>query len=109
MAKIRPRVRVPRKAKKGDVVTIKTLISHKMETGIRKDKKTGKLIPRKIINKFTAKLDGNVVFETDLHTAISANPYISFSLKAEKSGKIDFEWVEDGSKTYKKSATLNVD
>ncbi len=108
MAKVRPRVRVPRKAKKGDVVTIKTLISHKMETGIRKNKKTGKLIPRKIINKFTAKLDGNVVFETDIHPAISANPYIAFSLKAEKGGKMDFEWVEDGGKTYKKTATLNV-
>ena len=54
----RPRVRVPRKIKKGDTVTIKTLIAHKMETGVRRNKKTGKLIPRKIINGFEAKIDG---------------------------------------------------
>ena len=109
MARVKPRVRVPRKAKKGDVVTIKTLISHKMETGRRKNKKTGKLIPRKIINKFTAKLDGTVVFATDIHPSMSANPYISFSLKAEKSGMLEFEWTEDGGKTFKKSAKLNVE
>lgn len=108
MAKVKPRVRVPRKVKKGEVVTIKTLISHKMETGLRKDKKTGQKIPRKIINRFVATLDGKPVFEMLVHPAVSANPYISFSLKAEKSGKLDLEWFEDGGKTYKKSATLKV-
>ena len=108
MAKPRPRVRVPKKAKAGDIVQIKTLISHKMETGQRKDKKTGKLIPRKIINRFVAKLDGQQVFETVLHPSVSANPYISFNLKAEKSGKLDLEWHEDGGAVFKKSAKLKV-
>ena len=68
----RPRVRVPRKIKKGDTVTIKTLIAHKMETGVRRNKKTGKLIPRKIINGFEAKIDGATVFKAALHPAVSA-------------------------------------
>jgi len=108
MAKARPRVRVPKKAKKGDIIEIKTLISHKMETGQRKDKKTGNLIPRKIINKFIVKLDDQQVFETIMHPSVSANPYIAFNLKAEKSGKLDFEWHEDGGAVFKKSAKLKV-
>ena len=58
MAKIKPRVKVPKKAAAGDMVTIKSLISHPMETGLRKDKKTGDLIPRRIINTFTASFNG---------------------------------------------------
>ena len=107
MATPRPRVRVPKSAKKGDIVEIKTLISHAMETGRRKGK-DGKLIPRKIINKFTATLDGELIFQADLQPAISANPYISFPLKAEKSGTIAFEWHEDGGAVYKKSAKIEV-
>ena len=57
MAKAKPRVKVPKSAKAGDVITIKTLISHKMESGQRKDK-AGKVIPRKIINKFTCEFNG---------------------------------------------------
>ena len=104
----RPRVRVPRKIKKGDTVTVKTLIAHKMETGVRRNKKTGKLIPRKIINSFEAKIDGKTVFKAALHPAVSSNPYISFAISPEKSGKIDFVWTEDGGKTFTKSAKFMV-
>ena len=71
MAKPKPRVRVPKKAKKGDIVTIKTLISHKMETGNRKGK-DGNKIPRLIINKFVANFNGKQVFASDWHPAVSA-------------------------------------
>ena len=104
----RPRVRVPRKIKKGDTVTIKTLIAHKMETGVRRNKKTGKLIPRKIINSFEARIDGKTVFKAALHPAVSANPYISFTISPEKSGAIEFVWTEDGGKTFTKSAKFTV-
>ena len=62
MAKIKPRVKVPKKAVSGDIVEIKALISHPMHTGLRKDKKTGKKIPRRIINKFAANFNGQEVF-----------------------------------------------
>ena len=58
MAKIKPRVKVPKKAAAGEIVEIKALISHPMHTGRAKNKKTGKKIPRKIINKFVASFDG---------------------------------------------------
>ncbi|MCE2933239.1 MAG: thiosulfate oxidation carrier complex protein SoxZ, partial [Hyphomicrobiales bacterium] len=72
-----PRVRVPANARKDELIEIKTLISHEMESGQRKDA-AGATIPRKIINTFTASFNGKTVFEAIWHPAISANPYQSF-------------------------------
>ena len=108
MASAKPRVKVPASAKKGDVIEIKTLISHKMETGQRKDKKTGKVIPRRIINKFTATFDGETVFSMDIEPAISANPYIKFRMKAEKPGEFEFIWVDDDGSSYSTKKKLAV-
>ncbi len=91
----KPRVKVPKKAAAGDIITLKTLISHKMESGQRKDKKTGELIPRKIINKFSCEFNGKEVFRCDLDPAISANPYLEFSAKVNESGTFKFMWVDD--------------
>ena len=70
----KPRLKVPKEAKKGEVIEIKTLMPHIMESGQRKDK-DGKTIPRKIINKFTCEFNGKPVFSADLEPAIAANPY----------------------------------
>ena len=78
MASAKPRVKVPKTASKDEIITIKTLISHKMESGQRKDK-DGKVIPRQIINKFTCEFNGAKVFECDLDPAISANPFFEFA------------------------------
>jgi len=91
----KPRVKVPKSAAAGDVITIKTLISHKMESGLRKDKKTGELIPRQIINKFTCEFNGAKVFECELQPAISANPYMEFSARVNEAGTFKFTWVDD--------------
>ena len=108
MAKSKPRVKAPKKAAKGDIITIKTLISHKMETGLRKNKKTGKIIPRSIINKFVAQFNGEDVFSVDIDPAISANPYFQFKMKAEKSGEFTFTWTDDNGETYSKKSKLKV-
>ncbi len=109
MAKTKPRVKVPKSAKAGDVIEIKTLISHKMETGQRKDKKTGEPIPRQIINKFTVTFDGEEVFSVNMDPAISANPYFKFPMRATKSGTLEFIWVDDNGETYstKKKLVVN--
>ena len=107
MAKPKPRVKVPKSAAPGEIIEIKTLISHKMETGLRKDKK-GKLIPAKIINKFFCTLNGKEVFTSDWTTAVSANPYMSFHLKASESGTLEFNWVDDDGSVYSKKAELKV-
>jgi sulfur-oxidizing protein SoxZ len=102
-----PRVRVPKDVKAGDIVEIKTLISHEMETGHRVDSQ-GKSVPRKIINRFVARFNGQEVFRADWHPSISAHPYQSFFLKATVSGLLDFTWTEDGGAEYTSSAPLNV-
>ena len=94
-----PRVQVPSAAASGEVFTVKTLISHQMETGLRRDDQ-GNVIPRKIINKFTCRYNDVVVFSVDLHEAVAANPFIEFYLRATESGRLAFVWEEDGGDTY---------
>jgi len=103
----RPRVRLPESAKVGDVIEIKTLISHVMETGQRKES-DGKPIPRFIINAFAATFAGAEVFKAELHPGISANPYISFFMKVPGPGEFEFAWTEDGGKQITEKAKLNV-
>ncbi len=99
MAKSKPRVKVPKTATVGEVITIKTLISHKMESGLRKGK-DGNLIPRQIINKFTAEFEGQQIFAVDIDPAISANPFMSFTHESAGSGEFTFKWVDDDGSVY---------
>ncbi|MEL6227161.1 MAG: thiosulfate oxidation carrier complex protein SoxZ, partial [Pseudomonadota bacterium] len=96
----RPRVKVPKTASAGEVITIKTLMSHKMESGQRKDRKTGEIIPRMIINKFNATFNGTEVFSVDIEPAVSANPFLQFSVKVPESGEFHFKWVDDSGKVF---------
>ena len=108
MAKAKARVKAPKKAKKGEVFEVKTLISHKMESGQRKDKKTGKKVPRMVINKFVCSYNGKDIFTSDWHPAVSANPYMAFYVKAEASGSLDMTWTDDAGAVFKKSAKITV-
>jgi sulfur-oxidizing protein SoxZ len=107
MANPTPRVRVPKSAKKGEMIEIKTLISHEMESGQRKDS-AGKTIPRQIINKFVAEFNGKQVFAADWHSAISANPYQSFFYKASETGEFKFSWKDDNGQTYTSTSKIEV-
>ena len=107
MAK-KPRIKVPKTAKKGDIIKIKTLVLHKMETGFRKDRKTKKLVPRMIINKFVATFNGKEVFSANMSPAISANPYFAFHTKATESGTFEFTWTDDKGKTVTASRKIAV-
>jgi len=101
------RVKLPDKAKVGDVIQVKTLISHVMETGQRKDA-DGKAIPRKIISSFSAKFAGQEVFSAEMFPGISANPYLSFYFKVPGPGEFEFTWVEDGGQRVVQKEKLNV-
>ena len=104
---VKPRIKAPATAKKGEVFEVKTLIQHDMESGQRKDK-DGKPIPRQIINKFTCTLNGKTVFSMDLEPAISANPYIVFQMKATESGTLEFKWLDDNGAVYSSTQQLTV-
>ncbi len=102
-----PRVQVPSAAVKGEIFQVRTLITHQMETGLRRDDQ-GNVIPRKIINKFICRYGDRVVFSVDLHEAIAANPYIEFYLRATDSGRLEFVWEEDGGGVYSLAHHLTV-
>ena len=108
MARIRPRVRVPRSAEAGEVITVKTLISHPMESGLRKDKKTGDLIPRRIINRFEVTFNGEIAFGATLEPAVSANPYFQFEMKVPESGTVHFAWHDDSGEVFELDKDIKV-
>lgn len=103
----KPRVKVPKTASAGEVITIKTLISHKMESGQRKDK-DGNVIPRHIINRFEAAFNGEPIFSADINPAISANPYLEFSAKVDESGTFTFTWTDDDGSVYTAEEAIEV-
>ena len=80
----------------GGVTTVKSLMSHPMEPGTRKDSKTGKLIPAHHITEVTAEHNGNVVMTANWGGGISKNPYMSFKFKGASAGdKIKISWVDN--------------
>jgi len=101
-------INVPAKAKRGEVIEIKTLISHTMETGFRPDN-TGKAIPRDIITDFVWKYNGQEVFRAELFPAIAANPFVSFFTVATESGTLSFEWTGDNGFSATESANISVE
>jgi sulfur-oxidizing protein SoxZ len=103
----KPRVRMPSQAKQGDVIEIKTLISHPMETGYRRDIQ-GQLIPRQIIQTFTCTYNGTEVFRADWHPAVAANPYLAFYTVATESGQLQFEWMDEAGTVYRAEAEITV-
>lgn len=104
---VKPRVKVPKKAAAGEAVTIKTLISHKMESGQRKDG-DGNVIPRSIINRFTADFNGQNVVDVTLEPAISTNPYFQFEATVPESGEFKFTWYDDDGSVYETAKKIAV-
>lgn len=90
----KPRIKLPDSIKAGDVIEIKTLVSHVMETGQRRDK-DGNVVPRNVINTFTATFAGREVFRAKLSSGISANPFISFFMAVPGPGELEFTWIDD--------------
>ena len=99
---------MPKKAKRGDVIEIKTLMSHIMETGFRHTM-AGDVVPRDIITSFVCRYNGNEIFRADLFPAIAANPFISFFTVAKESGKFEFEWIGDNGFAETASAAITVE
>ena len=107
MAKVKPRVKVPKTAEVDEVIEIKTLISHPMHSGRAVDG-DGNLVPRQIINSFHVSFNGIEVMSIDLKPSVSANPFFTFPYRVKESGTFDFLWVEDGGQKYTKSKTIKV-
>ena len=103
----RPRIKMPKYARKGEIIEIKTLVGHLMESGQRKDQ-NGKIIPRQIINAFACTFNGKPVFSCDLESSIAANPYVQFSVRVEESGTFGFLWTDDDGTTIRAEEKIAV-
>jgi sulfur-oxidizing protein SoxZ len=101
-------INVPKKARRGDVIEIKALMSHIMETGYRRTA-AGDLVPRDIITSFACRYNGAEIFRADFFPAIAANPFISFFTVAKDSGKFEFEWIGDKGFSETASASITVE
>ena len=101
-------INVPPRAKRGEIIEIKTLISHPMETGYRRSQ-TGARVSRDIIRLFVCTYNGTEVFRAELHPAISANPFIVFSTIAVESGTLEFQWTGDNGFSVTQSAAILVE
>jgi len=103
----KPRIKLPDSAAAGDVIEVRTLVNHVMETGNRKDK-DGNPIPRNIINEFVATYAGNEVFRATFGPGISANPFVAFYMRVPGPGEFEFTWTDDAGQAIVESALLNV-
>lgn len=104
---VRAIVTVPAQAKRGEVIEIKTLARHAMETGFRRTQ-LGELIPRDIITQFVCTYSGVEIFRADLHPAIAANPLLTFTTIATESGTIEFKWTGDNGYAVTETAKITV-
>ena len=107
MTEVKLLVKVPAEAKKGEAFEVKAIAMHPMENGLRRDQ-DGKVIPRKILNRFVCRYNGETVVDCDWGTAVSANPYIAFLVKAVDSGKVEMEWTDDDGSVQKHSSPIKV-
>jgi sulfur-oxidizing protein SoxZ len=101
-------INVPKTAKRGEIIEIKTLMSHIMETGYR-HLASGEQVPRDLITSFTCRYNGTEIFRADLFPAIAANPFITFFTVATESGKFEFEWIGDKGFGETASASITVE
>ena len=100
-------VTLPAQARRGEIIEIKTLAGHAMETGFRRTQ-LGELIPRDIIRRFTCSYNGVEVYRVDLHPAVAANPLIAFTTVATESGTLEFRWSGDNGYAVTQSARISV-
>lgn len=94
MTVARALIQVPASARRGEVIELRALIAHPMETGYRPGA-DGRVLPRDIIRRFSCRYNGETVFAAQLHPAISANPYLAFHVLAVESGTLEFDWQGD--------------
>ena len=106
----RRRLRVPKSAIKGEIITIKTMAEHVMEPGVRRDPDTGVIYPKKIIDQVICRFNGKQIYKSQWFSGVSANPFMSFKMKAITSGLVEVEWVDDyGQSSFKKAVLLVFD
>lgn len=105
---VRALINVPKQLHRGEVFEIKVLITHPMESGQRRDT-AGQMIPRDIIHSLECTYNGELVMEADLFPAISANPFLSFTARAEDSGTLVLTWTDDHGMVQSETVAITIE
>ncbi|KNZ32458.1 MAG: sulfur oxidation protein [Methylibium sp. NZG] len=100
-------ITMPKTARRGEVLEIRTLIAHPMESGHRADGE-GRVRPRDILRRFSCRYNGELVFRAELFAAVAANPYIAFFTVAQSSGTLSFTWEGDNGFAQTDSVAISV-
>lgn len=100
-------ITVPANARRGEIIEIKAIVAHQMETGFRHTQE-GAAIARDIITNFTCSYNGVEVFSAEFFPAIAANPFIMFSTVATESGTLTFNWIGDNGFSVTETAAITV-
>ncbi len=101
------RIVMPTTARNGEIVEIKTIVQHPMETGYRRDH-NGAVIPRDIVKRFVVTYAGNEIFTADTTQGVAANPFFSFHLKAVATGDVVFTWTDEKGEATTQTRKLTV-
>ncbi len=101
------RLKIPQNVKRGEVVELKARINHDMESGYRLDS-YGKRIARNILTHFECRLEGRSIFKAEFGPGVAANPLISFYIRAENSGELEFRWTEQSGDVFVKTTQFDV-
>ncbi len=105
-------ITVPSAARRGEIIEVRVLIQHPMETGYRRSSE-GSILPRNLLRRYTARFvaangtgPGELVFAADLHAAIAANPYLAFPFRVTTSGRLIHEWVGDQGFSHREESNI---
>lgn len=101
------RLAVPKTASAGEIIEIKALIQHPMESGFRRGAR-GEVIPREIITRFECTYNGDLIFSSDFHPAVAANPILTFHTTATESGELVFQWTDQNGLAWRETASIEV-
>ena len=96
-------IHLPPTIRRGDTIDVRATIAHPMETGFRADS-NGQVLPRDILTRFECRLDGALVFAADMFPALTANPMLAFTLRAERVGTLSFTW--EGDRGFRQTESL---
>ena len=102
-----PRIRIPRSARPGEVIEIRTLIEHPMETGLRTDP-AGQAVPRGMLSRFVVRMNSEEVFAADLRNGTSANPYHVLFVRVARSSDFEFVWTDEAGRKARATARVSV-
>ena len=110
IASFRPQSRIsaPAKARQGDIMIVRAIISHPMETGLRLDE-FDDWVRQRIISRFSCSFNGRPLFRARLYPAVSANPFFQFYARAQESGVFEFEWYDTQDMTFTNKAAVTVE